>query len=192
MHKVKKSLCFLFKLRSHWHVKSHRQMNWSVQQAAYLDAWISTISNSNNLKGHILHIISSPSDIWRLPRHAAFTGDFTAGDFFKPCASLPNWPRRRMEWPPWNISSCFLWQAIILVCQIAKSVVACLKVIRPCLDSLQGEALSQCLYIHICKCTKHKPPKNECNNSHAWEHIWPCLALTQLRCIQTGILQSRL
>lgn len=105
-------------------------------------------------------VSSSTSEFWRLPKHATFTLDFTAGDFFKPCVSLPNWLIRGTEWPPWNISFGFLWHAIILLCQIAKSVAACHhlnsknKVIRLCLDSLGREMLSQCLHVHVFKCTK--------------------------------------
>lgn len=178
-------------------MKSHRQMNRSVQQAAFLDAWISTIRNSDNLKGHILNVTSSTSEICRLPRRATSMWDFTAGDFFKPCASLPSWPMRSAESASWNIPFCFLWQAIILICQTAKSVVACLllngknRVIGSCLDSLGREVLSQCLYVCVCNCMKEtqtiqKPAEQPlCTGAHL-----SCPALTQLQRIQPGILQG--
>lgn len=133
---------------------------------------------------------SNTSEIWRSPRHATFTSDFTVGDFFKPCASLPNQLIRGTEWPSWKISFCFLWHAIILVCQVA---VACHqlnsknKVIRPCLDSLGREMLSQCLRVHVCKCTKKTKTIQKWVHGSTSGLIW---LLTQLRHIQPGILHS--
>jgi len=58
------------------------------------------------------------------------------------------------------------------------------KAIGPCLDSLGREALSQCLYIHVCKRTKTT------QTTQKGDHSWPCPTLTQLWRTQLGILQS--
>lgn len=142
-------------------MKSLGQMTWSVQQAA----GISTIFHSNDLKGHILNIITSTSEIWRLPWQAAFTWDITADGFLNLCASLPNWPwslvgnaihcHKLTQRSCGNKSICVFFMPVLPSFHVESKLPVALELQGDTKAELNNLLLTRHLQVHYKECAKH-------------------------------------
>lgn len=180
------------------HRKSQRQLNRSVQQAAFLAAGISALPHCNNLgkqKGKKIKAITDITSSTLRPLEAAETGRNIHMRLYSWCLfqllHLPaHQPMRYTERSSWSILLAASPADTSLTCPTAVPIVWSVVIKwEQTLPGLPREVLSLCAsYLSVQG--SHKPLKNQCSNSCMQVHIWPYPALTQLWCLQPWVLHS--